>query len=201
MKISRTLLLAVAAFGSASAFTASLPSPRQRTTSSSVVVVCAAEAAMAEAGVPSTTSSDPSDEFSDVAIPTNLPSDCGKDYIPLATMLATGQLAQADQVRRTTPGLLLSRQIDQSTDRQAASHLKNLVVSHTTNLSPFATVYKRHARGNLGGQSKGSRLCLFHRCQEHPRHRLGHDRATVEQILGWQVWLLGTKAKVEAGQG
>jgi hypothetical protein len=34
----------------------------------------------------------------DVTIPTNLPSDCGMDYVPLASMLATGQLAEADQV-------------------------------------------------------------------------------------------------------
>jgi hypothetical protein len=34
----------------------------------------------------------------DVTIPTHLPSACGMDYIPLATMLATGQLAEADQV-------------------------------------------------------------------------------------------------------
>jgi hypothetical protein len=34
----------------------------------------------------------------DVEIPTKLPSDVGMDYVPLATMLATGQLAEADQV-------------------------------------------------------------------------------------------------------
>jgi hypothetical protein len=51
---------------------------------------------MAESGVPPPTS-DASDT-EDVEIPTNLPSDCGMDYIPLATMLATGQLAEADQV-------------------------------------------------------------------------------------------------------
>ena len=33
-----------------------------------------------------------------MSVPTNLPSECGMDYIPLATMLATGQLAEADQV-------------------------------------------------------------------------------------------------------
>ena len=38
-------------------------------------------------------------EAADVTIPTNLPSDCGMDYVPLASMLATGQLAEADQVR------------------------------------------------------------------------------------------------------
>ena len=35
----------------------------------------------------------------DETIPTNLPSECGMDYIPLATMLATGQFEEADQVR------------------------------------------------------------------------------------------------------
>ncbi len=38
-------------------------------------------------------------EAVDVTIPTNLPSACGMDYVPLASMLATGQLAEADQVR------------------------------------------------------------------------------------------------------
>jgi hypothetical protein len=37
-------------------------------------------------------------DISDVTIPTNLPSDCGMDYVPLASMLATGQLVEADQV-------------------------------------------------------------------------------------------------------
>jgi hypothetical protein len=41
--------------------------------------------------------SDPS-EVADVAIPTILPSEKNIDYVPLATMLATGQLAEADQV-------------------------------------------------------------------------------------------------------
>jgi hypothetical protein len=52
--------------------------------------------AAADAGAPSATSE--STDTADAEIPTNLPSDCGMDYIPLATMLATGQLAEADQV-------------------------------------------------------------------------------------------------------
>jgi hypothetical protein len=52
---------------------------------------------MAESGVPPIASA-PSD-VEDVDIPTNLPSDMGLDYVPLATMLASGQLAEADQVR------------------------------------------------------------------------------------------------------
>mmetsp|Transcript_16092 Transcript_16092/g.32825 ORF Transcript_16092/g.32825 Transcript_16092/m.32825 type:complete len:222 (+) Transcript_16092:124-789(+) len=42
----------------------------------------------------------PSPTVSDVAIPTNLPSAKNMDYVPLATMLATGQLAEADQFTR-----------------------------------------------------------------------------------------------------
>jgi hypothetical protein len=51
---------------------------------------------MAESGVPPTTSG--SSTVEDFEIPTKLPSDVGMDYVPLATMLATGQLAEADQV-------------------------------------------------------------------------------------------------------
>ena len=51
---------------------------------------------MAESGVPPSTSD--ATDTTDLEIPTNLPSECGMDYIPLATMLATGQLAEADQV-------------------------------------------------------------------------------------------------------
>ena len=40
----------------------------------------------------------PSESVADAEIPTVLPSDMGVDYVPLATMLATGQLAEADQV-------------------------------------------------------------------------------------------------------
>ena len=52
---------------------------------------------MADSGVPPATA-DASSEVAEVEIPTNLPSDVGMDYVPLATMLATGQLADADQV-------------------------------------------------------------------------------------------------------
>lgn len=51
---------------------------------------------MADSGVPPATSD--SSNVEDLEIPTKLPSDVGMDYVPLATMLATGQLAEADQV-------------------------------------------------------------------------------------------------------
>ena len=69
---------------------------------------------MAESGVPPTTSETSATE--DVEVPTNLPSDCGMDYIPLANMLATGQLAEADQV---SMGLSTSVENAHSTDDNA----------------------------------------------------------------------------------
>ena len=45
----------------------------------------------------------------DETIPTNLPSDCGMDYIPLATMLATEQFEEADQVRDVIENLKIDR--------------------------------------------------------------------------------------------
>ena len=105
MKFSTAAIIAAVAVvttlgSSASAFTASLAlpvsTPRRHTTYSAVVTLSAT--AMAEAGVPAA-SSEPDSDVTDIEIPTNLPSDCGMDYIPLATMLATGQLAEADQVR------------------------------------------------------------------------------------------------------
>uniref|UniRef100_A0A6U5LK51 Uncharacterized protein n=1 Tax=Corethron hystrix TaxID=216773 RepID=A0A6U5LK51_9STRA len=81
---------------SVEAFTSHFGSVRrhafQQSASSSVLF--SAETA---AGVPPSTAT-PDSNVEDVTIPTNLPSDVGMDYIPLATMLATGQLAEADQV-------------------------------------------------------------------------------------------------------
>lgn len=54
---------------------------------------------MADSGVPPASAQATSVE--DAIIPTKLPSDIGMDYVPLATMLASGQLAEADQVSKT----------------------------------------------------------------------------------------------------
>ena len=40
------------------------------------------------------------ESIEDVDVPTNLPSAVGMDYVPLATMLATGQFQEADQFTR-----------------------------------------------------------------------------------------------------
>jgi hypothetical protein len=101
MKISLTVAVLSAALGASSAFSTVPFSARSSHYSAvSSKSFLAAEAAMAEAGVPPTTSETTS-TTEDVEVPTNLPSDCGMDYVPLATMLATGQLAEADQVSNT----------------------------------------------------------------------------------------------------
>lgn len=69
----------------------------------------AVSATMAEAGVPAASSEADADATDDIELfPTNLPSDCGMDYIPLATLLATGQLAEADQVCRVVPAVIVA---------------------------------------------------------------------------------------------
>jgi len=54
---------------------------------------------MADAGKPPATAENDAN-IEDAEIPTKLPSDVGMDYVPLATMLATGQLVEADQFTR-----------------------------------------------------------------------------------------------------
>merc|ERR1712238_367753 len=52
----------------------------------------------AESGIPPVESVRSEVDYS--TIPTKLPSECGMDYVPLATMLASGDLAEADQFTR-----------------------------------------------------------------------------------------------------
>lgn len=85
-----TVLLALVA--SSEAFTSSLPSRSTAVAPQSPVLVWSTTEE-----APTSTADAPSD-LADVEIPRNLPSDCGKDYVPLATMLATGQFEEADQV-------------------------------------------------------------------------------------------------------
>jgi hypothetical protein len=93
---------------SVAAFSASLPQTRNNvqtttTTTGWTTVTSRRPMSSVAAEVP-TSDSATSDEASiaqeevDLAVPTVLPSDCGMDYIPLANMLATGQLVEADQV-------------------------------------------------------------------------------------------------------
>jgi hypothetical protein len=95
MKLSTSTLAGISAIvalaNNASAFAPSIQSP-SITTSSAIF------STMADAGVPPPQSEPTQMEETD--IPTNLPSEKGMDYVPLATMLASGQLAEADQFTR-----------------------------------------------------------------------------------------------------
>lgn len=93
MRLAISFLLSL---GLVSAFAPSMGWASSRRQRGAGVGVATQMSTMAEAGVPPATS-DASD-VAEIEIPTNLPSDKGMDYVPLATMLATGQLAEADQV-------------------------------------------------------------------------------------------------------
>lgn len=64
---------------------------------------------MAESGIPPVESVRSEVDYS--TIPTKLPSECGMDYVPLATMLASGDLAEADQVSSSLRVILFSNLI------------------------------------------------------------------------------------------
>ena len=109
-KLRLTLLLLLRATAPTHAFGVVSPPPSSSSSSSTIptrqattrlfgaaAAAAAPAAPMAEAGIPPTTSA--STDVEEIDIPTNLPSAVGMDYIPLATMLASGQLAEADQVR------------------------------------------------------------------------------------------------------
>ncbi|KAL7438767.1 hypothetical protein ACHAXH_006248 [Discostella pseudostelligera] len=88
--------------GTATTVSAFAPSPRVvhgASSTSSIVVLHSEAATMADSGKPPASASSDMN-MADVEIPTKLPSDVGMDYVPLATMLATGQLAEADQFTR-----------------------------------------------------------------------------------------------------
>eukprot|EP00525_Craspedostauros_australis_P000922 CAMPEP_0198117110 /NCGR_PEP_ID=MMETSP1442-20131203/16478_1 /TAXON_ID= /ORGANISM="Craspedostauros australis, Strain CCMP3328" /LENGTH=211 /DNA_ID=CAMNT_0043775081 /DNA_START=11 /DNA_END=646 /DNA_ORIENTATION=- len=64
------------------------------------MAVTSARASVVPVTMSTTADESAATETEDAEIPTNLPSDCGMDYVPLATMLATGQLKEADQFTR-----------------------------------------------------------------------------------------------------
>ena len=100
MRISSIVLTAVALLGTVEGFsTSTSPASLSKITSClSPSSSCLYSTTAAEATDAADAAADTSED-EEMTIPTNLPSDCGMDYIPLATMLATGQFEEADQVR------------------------------------------------------------------------------------------------------
>eukprot|EP00592_Proboscia_alata_P012948 CAMPEP_0194385464 /NCGR_PEP_ID=MMETSP0174-20130528/80441_1 /TAXON_ID=216777 /ORGANISM="Proboscia alata, Strain PI-D3" /LENGTH=185 /DNA_ID=CAMNT_0039173651 /DNA_START=202 /DNA_END=759 /DNA_ORIENTATION=- len=100
---------------------------------------------MSEAGVPSPTSSGDSN-VSDVEIPTKLPSEKGMDYIPLATMLATGQLAEADQFTRDAL-IVISGAKEKGRDFVYFTDVKNIP---NTDLATIERLWQKFSGGKFG---------------------------------------------------
>lgn len=142
MRLSLSALAAAALLAGADAF-APLAVSQPRPTFAPLAMSTAAEApAMADSGVPAEHSS-PSETVADADIPTNLPSDCGMDYIPLATMLATGQLAEADQVSVKGETQDTSTQIAFSFSYVFFARPRVEIVRRPTTHPPLLTNYNR----------------------------------------------------------
>jgi hypothetical protein len=141
-----SVVATLAAFlGACDAFSAVLPSVTRQTSNTFVSVALTTEAAaMADSGVPPETS-----EASDVAeeeIPTNLPSDVGMDYIPLATMLATGQLAEADQFTRDAL-ITISGAREKGRNFVYFTDVKNIP---NTDLATIERLWNKFSKGKFG---------------------------------------------------
>ena len=165
--------------------------------SSPHIALAMSEAAtMADSGKPpASTNSDMN--IADAEIPTRLPTDVGMDYVPLATMLATGQLAEADQVRQwmikgdSMPFLFRASWIHLFLSywwhtlyvkrfhcRDLRAHLTNLEILS----SPKPTITEQFTRDALvvlaGSKEKGRDFVYFTEVKRIP----STDLATIERL-------------------
>eukprot|EP00542_Grammatophora_oceanica_P014000 CAMPEP_0194033180 /NCGR_PEP_ID=MMETSP0009_2-20130614/5956_1 /TAXON_ID=210454 /ORGANISM="Grammatophora oceanica, Strain CCMP 410" /LENGTH=186 /DNA_ID=CAMNT_0038673823 /DNA_START=144 /DNA_END=704 /DNA_ORIENTATION=+ len=99
---------------------------------------------MADAGAPPASGS--TTDVADEAIPTVLPSDVGMDYIPLATMLATGQLAEADQFTRDAL-ITLAGSKAKGRDFVYFTEVKNIP---STDLATIERLWLKFSKGKFG---------------------------------------------------
>mmetsp|Transcript_13166 Transcript_13166/g.27860 ORF Transcript_13166/g.27860 Transcript_13166/m.27860 type:complete len:210 (+) Transcript_13166:68-697(+) len=93
----------------------------------------------------------------DETIPTNLPSDCGMDYIPLATMLATGQFEEADQFTRDAL-ITISGSKEKGRDFVYFTDVKRIP---NTDLATIERLWNKFSKGKFGYsvQKKTMRFC------------------------------------------
>uniref|UniRef100_A0A7S2UF66 GUN4-like domain-containing protein n=1 Tax=Attheya septentrionalis TaxID=420275 RepID=A0A7S2UF66_9STRA len=135
-------LFLVAAAATTGAFAPSAALLTRRQTTSCAMSTEAAP--MADSGVPPASS-----QASDVAeeeIPTNLPSDVGMDYVPLATMLATGQLAEADQFTRDAL-IVIAGSKEKGRDFVYFTEVKNMPA---TDLATMERLWNKFSKGKFG---------------------------------------------------
>ncbi|VEU43740.1 unnamed protein product [Pseudo-nitzschia multistriata] len=79
-------------------------------------------------------------------IPTNLPSDCGMDYVPLATMLATGNFEDADQFTRDAL-IEISGAKEKGRDFVYFTDVKRIP---TTDLATIERLWYKFSKGKFG---------------------------------------------------
>mmetsp|Transcript_56359 Transcript_56359/g.63026 ORF Transcript_56359/g.63026 Transcript_56359/m.63026 type:complete len:228 (-) Transcript_56359:64-747(-) len=93
----------------------------------------------------------------DETIPTNLPSDVGMDYIPLATMLATGQFEEADQFTRDAL-ITISGAKESGRDFVYFTDVKRIP---NTDFATIERLWIKFSKGKFGYtvQKKTMRLC------------------------------------------
>mmetsp|Transcript_24065 Transcript_24065/g.66705 ORF Transcript_24065/g.66705 Transcript_24065/m.66705 type:complete len:213 (-) Transcript_24065:324-962(-) len=85
------------------------------------------------------------DEEADT-IPTNLPSECGMDYVPLATMLATGNFEEADQFTRDAL-IVISGAKEQGRDFVYFTDVKRIP---NTDLATIERLWYKFSKGKFG---------------------------------------------------
>jgi len=151
MKTSTLLLVSyqvAALFAGASAFTTptSLAAPKAAASCLFSTEAPAEAAAEAEETV-----------VDDGMIPTNLPSDCGMDYVPLATMLATGQFEEADQFTRDAL-IVISGAKEAGRDFVYFTDVKRIP---STDLATIERLWNKFSKGKFGYsvQKRQMRLC------------------------------------------
>eukprot|EP01082_Thalassiosira_pseudonana_P006654 g5938.t1 g5938 contig20:467236-468199(-) len=105
-----------------------------------------ASSAMADSGKPPAHADGDANVDMDADIPTTLPSDVGMDYVPLATMLATGQLAEADQFTRDAL-IVLAGSKAKGRDFVYFTEVKNIP---STDLATIERLWTKFSGGKFG---------------------------------------------------
>jgi len=145
-----SLTTSILFLSSASGFTPTPLSSRQTTAvSRQHALFSTAETettAMADSGKPPSMTSGDAHVKDDVEIPTKLPSDVGMDYVPLATMLATGQLAEADQFTRDAL-IVLAGSKAKGRDFVYFTEVKNIP---STDLATMERLWTKFSGGKFG---------------------------------------------------
>lgn len=141
LSLSATLVLLAT---SASAFAPAAPIARNNAAALFMSETATAET-MADSGKPPAHAENDA-HIADAEIPTKLPSDVGMDYVPLATMLATGQLAEADQFTRDAL-IVLAGSKEKGRDFVYFTEVKRIP---STDLATIERLWNKFSGGKFG---------------------------------------------------